>query len=714
MKKEKIMQFTIKRRELANELALLNRTIEKKSTIPILTNVLIRARPDGTLKLTGTDLEIGITSILQTETLASAGAVTVPGKQLADALKKLPGDIVTFASDEAHQVMLTSGRITFKLSGMSMESYPELPAVPDDCFQIDAADLNEMIERTSFAISAEESRFTLNGALLHVNHTCKMVATDGHRLAFAEFPQLHAEGDSMSILIPKKAIVLIPLLSVESGKVVHLSTDADHVFFRAGDRILTARRLTGTFPDYERVMPKDLPHHAILDRKELKAMLQRARPFADVRSHAVKLTINPGEVSVQTSQLEAGAYNESLPASYDGPGQGIGVNADYLIAYLASGAEDEVDFGMTDHKTSMMFQPSTALRSGLRSLYVVMPMRFDTEAITRKSDGARPVESGGTPETEVEDAPLPAVTQPDTPVEAELGAADSSPSNTPASNIPASPATNWDARIEALEILRKPLMNFDLDHKTVQQCWEEVHVIDDQIADLQLARARAEKRNYTALMSAAADADAGRGIIHEHEGVINALERSIGLNPSVGTRGSGYGSRGFSTTTPKERKLIVKRALAINSAIGVELQSLIADGIDMEPVWTALLAKERDEPAVSRPAKIDREPVAQPPAVEPEPAAQPAISPAAKCGVGSPQKRDPRLPIANTVLAREFRGKHISVTVLDAGFSYDGQVFGSLSAIAKLVIGAKRNGFEFFGLLGQGHPSIPSLSADKD
>src|SRR5437762_4021021 len=252
------MEFTVRKAELVRELNLSQGVVEKKTTIPILSNILMEAK-GGQVILTATDLELGVRCSCPAK-VKKEGAGTVPAKKLLDYVRLLPDVDITIKFLENHWASITCGRSRTKMAGMSRESFPELPQMPEATNQLSGGLLSSMISKTIFAISMEESRFTLNGALLLIRpDSVVMVSTDGHRLAYVESPSGNGESRPFRALVPKKAMTEILKLSGEGdaeAKAV-ISGDDNHLFFQFGERLLITRKLTGNFPDYERVLPKD-------------------------------------------------------------------------------------------------------------------------------------------------------------------------------------------------------------------------------------------------------------------------------------------------------------------------------------------------------------------------------------------------------------------------------------------------------------------------
>jgi DNA polymerase III subunit beta len=372
------MEFTVSKTDLARELGLSQGVVEKKTTIPILSNVLLEASGDR-VALTATDLELGIRCSCPAR-VKKEGSGTVPARKLLDYVRLLPEGDVNMKFLENHWASITSGRSRTRIAGMSRESFPELPEMPEPMAEIPVRTLASMITRTSFAISMEESRFTLNGALLVMRpEGLVMVATDGHRLAFvqaapAESGQVEKQ---FRALIPKKAMVELTKLAddVSPEQKAVFAGDDNHLFFQVGHRLLITRRLTGNFPDYERVLPKDHALLAQLEKDEIRSAIERVSQFADERTRAIRVHFTPGEVKVFSSSVETGESEESVSSDYQGPDLEIGFNAQYLLDFLRVIPQDRVAFELKDQKSAGEMRPAgDSVADQYR--YVVMPMRI--------------------------------------------------------------------------------------------------------------------------------------------------------------------------------------------------------------------------------------------------------------------------------------------------------------------------------------------------
>src|SRR5215470_11667481 len=371
------MEFTVSKSDLVRELSLSQGVVEKKTTIPILSNVLLEASGER-VTLTATDLELGIRCSCPAR-VKKEGAGTVPARKLLDYVRLLPEGDVNMKFLDNHWASITSGRSRTKIAGMSRESFPELPQMPEAIAQVPVKTLASMIARTSFAISMEESRFTLNGALLLMRpEGLTMVATDGHRLAYVQAaPAESGTADKpFRALVPKKAMGELSKLSDDAGEgMAIIAGDDNHLFFQIGHRLLITRKLTGNFPDYERVLPKDHQLQAKLEKAEIRSAIERVAQFADERSRAIRVQFTNGEVKIFSSSVETGESEESVPSEYQGPDIEIGFNAQYLLDFLRAIPQDHVAFELKDQKSAGEMRPAgDAIPDQYR--YVVMPMRI--------------------------------------------------------------------------------------------------------------------------------------------------------------------------------------------------------------------------------------------------------------------------------------------------------------------------------------------------
>src|SRR5436189_934305 len=338
------MEITVSKFELLRELSATQGVVERKTTIPILSNYLFEAGADR-LSLTATDLDLSLRTSCNAK-VKNDGSCTIPARKLHDYVKLLPDADITIKMLENHWVSIRCGRSNTKMVGMARSNFPGLPVFPTaGVVKIPAQVLRGMIARTGFAIANEESRYTLNGALMVLKpESITMVATDGHRLAHVERNGEQFEGVSgeLKTLVPKKAMdELKSLVDSTDAESIEFAKDESTLYFRIGPRLLTSRQLTGQFPNFEAVLPKDNNKSVTLPGNDLGAAISRVAQFADERSRAVRLRMDKGELKLSASSTETGESEDTIETSYQGDSLTVGFNAQYILDFLrAVGAGD--------------------------------------------------------------------------------------------------------------------------------------------------------------------------------------------------------------------------------------------------------------------------------------------------------------------------------------------------------------------------------------
>ena len=370
------MEITVSKLELLRELTATQGVVERKTTIPILSNYLFEAAADK-LSLTATDLDLSLRTSCNAK-VKKEGACTIPARKLYDYVKLLPDADITIRLLENHWVSIRCGRSNTKMVGMARSNFPGLPVFPSaGVIKIPAVVLRSMIAKTGFAIASEESRYTLNGALMVLKpESITMVATDGHRLAHVERTGEKFEGVSgeMKTLIPKKAMDELKSLLDSEAETIDFAKDESTLFFRVGPRLLTSRQLTGQFPNYEAVLPKDVSKSITLQGEELGAAIARVAQFADERSRAVRLRLEKGELKLSASSTETGESEDSIEIAYDGEPMAIGFNAQYLIDFIKATGSCEVKLELKDAQSAGQLRPAEG--EDYKYRYIVMPMRI--------------------------------------------------------------------------------------------------------------------------------------------------------------------------------------------------------------------------------------------------------------------------------------------------------------------------------------------------
>src|SRR6202021_2667532 len=314
------MEITVSKFELLRELTATQGVVERKTTIPILSNYLFETAGDK-LSITATDLDLSLRTSCNAK-VKKEGACTIPARKLYDYVRLLPDADITIRLLENHWVSIRCGRSNTKMVGMARSNFPGLPVFPSaGAIKIPAPVLRSMIAKTGFAIANEESRYTLNGALMVLKpESITMVATDGHRLAHIERSGEKFEGVSgeLKTLIPKKAMdELKSLLDSTDAESIDFAKDESTLYFRIGPRLLTSRQLTGQFPNFEAVLPKDNNKSIALHGEELSAAISRVAQFADERSRAVKMRLERGELKLSVFSTETGESEDSLEIDYN-------------------------------------------------------------------------------------------------------------------------------------------------------------------------------------------------------------------------------------------------------------------------------------------------------------------------------------------------------------------------------------------------------------
>lgn len=379
------MEFSVTKADILKELTYLNNVVEKKTTIPILSNILLRGEAGGALTLAGTDLDATLTTSCAAR-IKHGGTALLPARRLFDIVRNLPDADIHFKSDGGGNMNLTCERSRFRLFSPGPENYPSLPETPETPFTVAAGVLRTMIPRVLFATSQEESRYQLNGVQMAVGGAAagdarrgslRLVATDGHRLSLIEKPDsvtLGKGGKPVTLLIPRKTMAEIARLAADTTDAdVAFGQDDNHVFFRVGGRTFVSRLLAGQFPNYEMVMPKTNDKVIVFETERLVAAFKRVGVVADETTHAVKLHATEGRVEITAQSPESGEAVETLTVDYPGPTMTITFNVGYLMDFLTAAHSAQTRFEFKDEITQIQLRPVDG--DGYDYRYVVMPMR---------------------------------------------------------------------------------------------------------------------------------------------------------------------------------------------------------------------------------------------------------------------------------------------------------------------------------------------------
>lgn len=371
------MEFAINKSSLQKELQFLQGVVERRNTIPVLANILVESAGRDRIKLWATDLDTTLRCETEAE-VRTEGRMLIGARKLFDVVRSLPDATINFRREANDWAEVRCAATRFRIAGQRAEDFPETPTAREaEPIRIPSEVLRTMIERTIFAITLEESRYTLSGAKFILSaETCRMVTTDGHRLAFIE---RRTEGGArtargVDALIPRKTLSeLERLAAVHEGEVA-LWADQNHVFFEVGPRFLIGRKLVGQFPNYEMVMPKSNPFVARLSCDLFAGAIRRVALMADDRSHAIKLAFAPSSLVISAQTAEEGSSEETLAIDYAGEPLEIGFNAQYLLDFLQVLGEGEIAFEFKDPSSQAQLRPTDTQEYDYR--YVVMPMRL--------------------------------------------------------------------------------------------------------------------------------------------------------------------------------------------------------------------------------------------------------------------------------------------------------------------------------------------------
>ncbi len=378
------LEITVSRAELLRELTAAQTVVERKTTIPILSNFLFEATANedgsGRLTITATDLDQSLKTSCAAR-VKKPGACTIPARKLYDYIRLLPEGDISIKLMDNHWVQIRAGRSNTKMVGMARANFPQVPEFPQGLgYKIAAGSLRNMIAKVIFAISNEESRYTLNGALLVLKaESMAMVATDGHRLAHIEKLGENLEGLSgeKKTLIPRKALAeLNGLLSNTDAEQIEFADDEQTLFFRIGGRVLTSRKLTGQFPNYEAVLPRDNNKFVIVRSEDLMSSIQRVAQFADERSGAIRIRLEQNELKLSAQSTDSGESEDIIETPYSYDPLVVGFNSSYLIDFLkAVGESGEVRMEFKDAQSAGQMRPEDT-NEDVRYRYILMPMRI--------------------------------------------------------------------------------------------------------------------------------------------------------------------------------------------------------------------------------------------------------------------------------------------------------------------------------------------------
>ncbi len=372
------MELVVRKTDLLRELQLFQGIVERKNTIPILANVLLEATGDE-VKLLATDLEVGLRSKCSAS-VAKGGSLTLPAKKLYEIVKALPETDVRI-EEEKGGVKVAADRFDSRMQTLPREDFPTLPEANGKGMVTLARDVvKQMVSKTQFAITGEDTRYFLNGALFVLRpDSMSLVSTDGHRLALVTVPRDKDKGTKAGdgeerVILPRKTLLELGRLLSEGEGDIKFERGENHLFFEVGGRLLISRMIDGQFPAFERVIPKSNDKRVEFDRDRLTSAVRRVALLSNERSRAVKFQIDKGKVEIASSSPEFGEAKEVLIVDYNAAPVTICFNAQYVIDFLGAVETDSVALDFKDEMSQAVMSPIGA--DGYSYTYVIMPMRI--------------------------------------------------------------------------------------------------------------------------------------------------------------------------------------------------------------------------------------------------------------------------------------------------------------------------------------------------
>jgi len=367
------MEITVRKSDLVKELQLVQGIVERKNSIPILSNVLAEAK-GGEVRIAATDLDVSLRCGCAAE-VKTEGSITLGAKKLYEIVRSLPESEVRIKVLPDSWATIECERVSFKMAGLPREDFPTLPeGKASKGVEIPAEVLRDLISRTAFAITAEDARYYLAGALLLLDKDgASMVATDGHRLSYAQRKSPLKLTEPIRVLVPRKAIQELARLLETEDSATFQQVD-NHLVFGVGARTLSSKMIEGQFPAFEKVIALTGDKKVELQKDGLATAIRRVSLLSSERSRAVRLTLGDGRLDLSASSPDLGEARESLSADYKGASVEIGFNAQYLLDFLAAAGTEAISLELKDHESQGLFRPGDGGNTDYR--YIVMPMRL--------------------------------------------------------------------------------------------------------------------------------------------------------------------------------------------------------------------------------------------------------------------------------------------------------------------------------------------------
>lgn len=369
------MEFTVQREDLLKELQRLQGVVEKKNTIPILSNTFLEARKNE-VDLAATDLELAVRTSVEAK-VTDPGAITISSKKLFEIVRLLPEDEVRFRVEDNNWVQITCARSRFRIVGLPKDDFPPLPCYDfNRAMALDLKALRTMVAKVLFATTTDDARYPLQGTLLILSgNTLTLVATDGHRLAYIAGKAARGSFDKeIRVIVPRKTLSEIARIDWEGAEEALFGVQENRVFLKCGKVILVSNTVEGVFPAFEKVIPRENDKVLELSTQQFSEVVRRVSLLSNERSRAVKLSLQPGRIEVSSSNPEMGEARENVEVGYRGSEMEIGFNARYLLDFLGAVGEEKMTLHLKDEQTQGMMTP---IKDGDEEYrYIVMPMRI--------------------------------------------------------------------------------------------------------------------------------------------------------------------------------------------------------------------------------------------------------------------------------------------------------------------------------------------------
>ena len=367
------MHFTIQREALLKPLQLVAGVVERKQTMPVLSNVLLVIEGQN-LSMTGTDTEVELVGRITLEEPAQAGEITVPARKLMDICKNLPADAMIDFKVDDQKVLIKAGRSRFTLTTLPASDFPSSEETPGSLsFTLEQSSVRRLIERTSFAMAQQDVRYYLNGLMLEAKQgQLRAVATDGHRLAMCSVPAGIAESIQHQVIVPRKGVLELARLMTEDSAEVSIVFGSNYIRATTDEFSFISKLVDGKFPDYERVLPRGGDKTVLADRQSLREALNRASILSNEKYRGIRWQLESGLLKIQANNPEQEVAEDEVTVDYSGSALEIGFNVTYLLDVLSATSSEQISIVLSDSNSSALIQEA----DNDSASYVVMPMRL--------------------------------------------------------------------------------------------------------------------------------------------------------------------------------------------------------------------------------------------------------------------------------------------------------------------------------------------------